>query len=137
MNEQAIRSSKVYPEEIIQIERSSTSTSISLPILKKNIKKFSNREIYNMGIVRSHTIKTKEHELELECTHLVPLRHANTTIRKDRNGEQIDKRSKKHRITFKDEVIGGEIADVINVRSYKKYNGYSDDNVEKCYCKIF
>ena len=82
-------------------------------------------------------MRLQEESLELEYSQLVALNELNSTKRKDRNGEIIDKKSKRHRITFRDEITGEQVADVVEVSSYKKYNNTSSNvDTVRCDCRI-
>ena len=54
--------------------------------------------------------------------------------RKDRFGNVIGRASKRHRVTFVDEVEGKSISKIVIVESYKKYN-MLDESHNKC-CSI-
>eukprot|EP00826_Nyctotherus_ovalis_P019027 TRINITY_DN15799_c0_g3_i2.p1 TRINITY_DN15799_c0_g3~~TRINITY_DN15799_c0_g3_i2.p1 ORF type:complete len:138 (-),score=8.44 TRINITY_DN15799_c0_g3_i2:197-610(-) len=127
---------RIYPEDPPQISRSSTIASSSIPTLKGDVKPVQ-KKLFNMGIIRSNTINFQGANPGLECAHLVPIEDANSAMRRDRNGKQIDKRMKRHHITFRDEVIGGDVADVEEVISYKRFNCSYEEEIEKCVCTIF
>ena len=135
----ALSTTKVYPEGQGQVFKSQSTSCSTLPALISNSvsTKSINRKIFNLGIIRNGTMRLQEENPELEYTQLTALNESNSIKRKDRNGENIDKRSKKHRITFRDEITGEQVADVVEVTSYKKYNNTSS-NVDtiRCSCWI-
>ena len=57
-------------------------------------------------------------------------------IRKDRHGKYIDKMTKKHHITFRDNILGVNVADVQEVESYKKYNLVIEAPAASCACVL-
>ncbi len=59
-----------------------------------------------------------------------------SSLRKDRMGKPIDKGGKKHRVTFRDAITGGNVADINEVESYKKYNILSEEKVTGCGCVL-
>lgn len=59
-----------------------------------------------------------------------------TGFRKDRTGKIIIRGSKKHHISFRDSITGGEICDVQEVESYKDYNLLVDDKTSTCSCVL-
>ncbi len=57
--------------------------------------------------------------------------------RADRRGNAIDRGRKGHRITFRDEIRGEQIAEVIEVDSYKQFNLLAEEaNTVGCTCAI-
>ena len=57
--------------------------------------------------------------------------------RKDRMGNSIEKMVKRHHVSFKDEIMGENLADVKEVDSYKKYNHDSDEEeTKRCRCLL-
>ncbi len=56
--------------------------------------------------------------------------------RKDRFGTRIDKDKKKHRISFRDNVNAGRLADVHEVESYRQYNVLVDTTTTGCTCHL-
>eukprot|EP00826_Nyctotherus_ovalis_P003790 TRINITY_DN10778_c0_g1_i1.p1 TRINITY_DN10778_c0_g1~~TRINITY_DN10778_c0_g1_i1.p1 ORF type:complete len:182 (-),score=3.74 TRINITY_DN10778_c0_g1_i1:143-688(-) len=144
-NRPAAKSQRVYPEELLQASKSSSTSCSTLPILKTSPKsaKLSQKRIRNLGIVRSGTTGLQENSPELEVLQLKLMSERNN-VRRDRNGQVIDKNTRKHKITFRDYVIGRKVADITEVVSYKKYNYTSkrddncssDEEVEECHCLI-
>jgi len=63
--------------------------------------------------------------------------------RKDQNGIPIMKKSKMHKITFRDELSGKDLIETVTIESYKKYNlieeegnGNSSSKILSCRCII-
>eukprot|EP00826_Nyctotherus_ovalis_P019019 TRINITY_DN15799_c0_g1_i1.p1 TRINITY_DN15799_c0_g1~~TRINITY_DN15799_c0_g1_i1.p1 ORF type:complete len:138 (-),score=15.04 TRINITY_DN15799_c0_g1_i1:144-557(-) len=132
---------RIYPEDAMQTGKSCSTSCSSLPNIKGGSEpgKLAQRRIHNLGIVRSGTMSSQGKGPEVEYAQLAPLNDSHSSRRRDRNGEYIDKKSKRHHITFRDEVTGGKVADVNEVFSYKKHNCQSDDDddIEKCSCTVF
>ena len=59
--------------------------------------------------------------------------------RRDKFGTNIEKGSKRHRVSFRDNAEGGRIDDIYVVESYKKYWAHSYGHSPKttCKCVIF
>ena len=57
-------------------------------------------------------------------------------MRKDCRGVTIDHGKKMQRICFRDETKGKELADVIEVESYKDYNKLAEEEVTSCACSL-
>ena len=128
---------RIYPEDMVYNSQSNTTSCSTLSSVRTRSEstKSGLKKVYNLGIMRSDTVGSQKRDPELEFAQLVPIGSSIVTRRRDRRGELIDKKTKKHRITFKDDVTGGQIAEVTEVISYKK-NYYSDDRVEECTCRI-
>ena len=129
------RSERVHPEGTNHVPKSFSASCTSLPASKAERNKLAQRKIHNMGIIRRTATNLNTDKPVLEYAQLVPHGELNN-IRRDRNGEQIDKKAKKHKVTFRDNIIGGQVADIVEVPSYKKYNFSIDDNVDECKCKL-
>ena len=56
--------------------------------------------------------------------------------RKDRTGKVIERGSKKHHISFRDIIKGGNVADVNEVESYKQYNMDEEEKTTVCGCAL-
>eukprot|EP00826_Nyctotherus_ovalis_P004351 TRINITY_DN10936_c0_g1_i7.p2 TRINITY_DN10936_c0_g1~~TRINITY_DN10936_c0_g1_i7.p2 ORF type:complete len:145 (+),score=36.82 TRINITY_DN10936_c0_g1_i7:157-591(+) len=133
-NKAGLGALKIHPEDSAQPSKSSSTSSSSLPALKNGAEQ-SRRRVFNLGIVRSGTMNSQGKRPELEYAQLLPQSDPRS-MRKDRNGEHIDRKTRRHHITFRDEVTGGRVADVMEVPSYKKYNFSADEEVEQCSCKL-
>ena len=56
--------------------------------------------------------------------------------RRDRFGTRIEKEQKRHRITFRDNVNAGKLADVHEVESYRQYNVLVETTTTGCQCRL-
>ena len=123
---------------------SNTPSSIpgnSIPILKIMVKERneSPRKLHNYSIVTNgpfhNSFKDKP---KLEQTDLKPHSAQSARQRKDRAGNEINKGKSKHHITFKDDIMGGDVADVFEVETYKTFNNayVMGDDDESCKCLL-
>ncbi len=63
--------------------------------------------------------------------------HSKRKKRKDRFGRTIGTTSKKHRISFKDEIEKQSLNEIFFVESYKKYNTIEDTEEQtSCHCSL-
>ena len=132
------RNLRIYPEDMVYNSKSNTTSCSTLPSARTRSEstKSGLMKVYNLGIMRSDTMGLQRKDPELEFAQLVPIPGPKVTKRRDRRGELIDKKAKKHHITFKDDVTGEQVAEITEVISYKKHYYYSDDRVEECSCRI-
>ena len=59
-----------------------------------------------------------------------------TILRRDRRGRSIDKTRKRYHVTFRDNIMGNDVADVNEVESYKKYNKTWQEDKNECRCLV-
>ena len=108
--------------------KDTTTSSTTLPITKISIEAVSNNTPdLTLRSINSKQLDNNELEGNLEDNEAKP--------RKDRMGTVIDKIIKKHRVTFRDAITERNVADVVVVENYKKYNTIimtDDDDICEC-----
>ena len=106
------------------------------PIARINVEPIDNdrRSLYHSSTTNTITPKqTTKNVIET----INPEFNYKEPIRKDRMGRKIDKKEKKHHITFRDDIINENVEDVIEVDSYKYYNAiFENDDDDICECKL-
>ena len=120
-------STRIPPCDINQNHKNSFSSQCSLPLTKINVEQICS--VSERDLIVNNESKVLIEELPQETI--------NIKERKDRMGNIIVKGKKQHHITFRDTITERNIADVIVVQSYKKYNDTSfDDDDDSCECLL-